>query len=171
MWRRETDLHSGYGAVSLKDDILLIDDSGQGLAVYRLSTGHRIKTMTVKIESAQIEQNVVVHDQGSAVVIGSDHGCVYVFDRRTGDVRDVLPAGTDWVQSVAVSTERSKRRKCSRSRRWTRILEISSSWPARVLMSRKRKCKSGPGEWAALEPRRTKSLSTQAKTARSSGCL
>lgn len=65
--------------------------------------------MHVKIESTEIARSVAVHDQGSAVVIGSDHGCVYVFDQRTGDVRDVISAGTDWVQSVTVSTSYSKK--------------------------------------------------------------
>jgi hypothetical protein len=39
-------------------------------------------------------------------VSGSDHGVVYVFDRRSGDTLDELRLDTgEWVQTVSVSID------------------------------------------------------------------
>ena len=53
--------------------------------------------MTMRIRS------IAFHDGNSAIISGSDHGKVYIFDRRTGAVVDTIDVGIkDWVQSVAV---------------------------------------------------------------------
>lgn len=45
------------------------------------------------------------HDGASTVICGSDHGKVYIFDRRTGKINDTIHIGVkDWVQSIAVSS-------------------------------------------------------------------
>lgn len=77
--------------------------------MYHISTGHQIRTMPVKIESIEIGRNVAIHDQGcavlsAAIMIAYMYLIKYVFNQRTGDVRDVISAGTDWVQTVIVST-------------------------------------------------------------------
>lgn len=43
-------------------------------------------------------------ENGWAVVSGSDHGVVYVFETRTGNVLQKLEIGAlQWVQAIAVS--------------------------------------------------------------------
>ena len=50
------------------------------------------------------ERQVVFAEDCSKIVIGSDHGFVYVFDRRSGDIIDKLEMGEGgWVQTVIVS--------------------------------------------------------------------
>lgn len=47
---------------------------------------------------------MVFAEDCSKIVIGSDHGFVYVFDRRSGDIIDKLEMGEGgWVQTVIVS--------------------------------------------------------------------
>ncbi|KAF5342868.1 hypothetical protein D9758_016103 [Tetrapyrgos nigripes] len=49
--------------------------------------------------------NVGFHDGGKALISGSDHGDVYIFDRRTGEVNDIIQVGCkDWVQSITEQT-------------------------------------------------------------------
>jgi hypothetical protein len=39
----------------------------------------------------------------SVIISGSDHGVIYIFDRRSGDTLDELRIGSsDWVQTVMV---------------------------------------------------------------------
>ncbi|KAJ7789975.1 WD40-repeat-containing domain protein [Mycena olivaceomarginata] len=73
-----------------------IDDIESGPVLYRLDDHQRIKTFSCPC-----------HYPGkaatTAIVIGSDHGVVYIFDRRSGEVIDkLLMKGQDWVQSIAV---------------------------------------------------------------------
>lgn len=50
------------------------------------------------------ERQVVFAEDCSLIVIGSDHGFVYVFDRRSGNVFDKLDVSRgNWVQTIAVS--------------------------------------------------------------------
>ncbi|KAJ3791428.1 hypothetical protein GGU11DRAFT_761613, partial [Lentinula aff. detonsa] len=74
--------YSGHAAINVKEDTLIIDNVSQGVAV--------------KLRF------VAFHDGNSAIVTGSDHGKVYIFDRRTGNIIDTIYIGVDdWVQSIA----------------------------------------------------------------------
>ncbi|KAF5370372.1 hypothetical protein D9758_006960 [Tetrapyrgos nigripes] len=49
--------------------------------------------------------NVGFHDGGKALISRSDHGDVYIFDQRTGEVNDIIQVGCkDWVQSITEQT-------------------------------------------------------------------
>lgn len=94
----------GHAAINIKEDALIIDDVSQGVAVFKLSTTDRLKTFDVPFTTSRL-RSVAFHDGNSAIITGSDHGKVYIFDRRTGDVIDMIDIGIkDWVQSVAVRT-------------------------------------------------------------------
>ena len=81
---------------------MIIDDVSQGVGVFKLSTTDQIKTFNVPFTIRRRRQ-VAFHDGNSAIVTGSDHGCVYIFNRRTGEVVDIINVGVeDWVQSIAV---------------------------------------------------------------------
>lgn len=95
-------LASGHAAINVKEDVMIIDDVAQGVALYKLSTSERVRTFPVP-SSERRSRNVAFHDGGSAIVCGSDHGIVYIFDRKTGDTLDAIDMGIeDWVQSVVV---------------------------------------------------------------------
>ena len=96
-------LSSGSAAVDVKADIFILDDTNQGVGLYKMSTCERIKTFDVPTKVACRVRTVAFHDQLTAVVCGSDHGQVYVFERRLGVIRDVLHIGfDDWVQTITV---------------------------------------------------------------------
>lgn len=86
----------------MKEDAIILDDVAQGVALYKLSAPDRLKTFPVPCNQRR-SRNVSFHEGGRTIVTGSDHGIVYIFDRRTGDVADTIEIGvSDWVQSIAV---------------------------------------------------------------------
>lgn len=81
---------------------MIIDDVSQGVALYKMSVTDRLKTFHVPCTQRR-GRNVAFHDGGKTIVTGSDHGSVYLFHRRTGEVDDVIDMGIkDWVQSITV---------------------------------------------------------------------
>ena len=49
-------------------------------------------------------KQVALAEDCTVIVSGSDHGTVYVFDRKTGDIMQKLRTKKDaWVQAVTVS--------------------------------------------------------------------
>lgn len=74
----------------------------QGIALYKLSGTERLKTFTIP-HNERRSRNVAFHDGATTVICGSDHGKVYIFDRRTGKINDTIHIGVkEWVQSIAV---------------------------------------------------------------------
>lgn len=89
--------------INMKDDAIILDDVTQGVALYKLSSTDRLKTFAVPCNQYR-SRNVAFHEGGRTIVTGSDHGSVYIFDRRTGDISDTIHIGfKDWAQSIAVS--------------------------------------------------------------------
>ncbi|KAF8143417.1 WD40-repeat-containing domain protein [Mycena galopus ATCC 62051] len=82
-----------------------IDDAFQGAALYKSDSETRVHTFAVKLTQPNVlPRKVCFADNFGSVVSGSDHGLVYVFDRRTEEVTDTLfvdPA--DWVQTVTAT--------------------------------------------------------------------
>ncbi|KAJ3991114.1 hypothetical protein F5050DRAFT_1700844 [Lentinula boryana] len=94
----------GHAAMNVKEDTLIIDDVSQGVAVFKLSTTDRLRTFNVPLATRRL-RSIAFHNSNSAIISGSDHGKIYIFDRHMGDVIDTIDIGIkDWVQSVAVST-------------------------------------------------------------------
>ncbi|KAF5381857.1 hypothetical protein D9757_008344 [Collybiopsis confluens] len=91
----------GHAVLNTKDEVVILDDVVQGVALYKLSGTQRIRTFEVP-HSDRRPRNVAFLDGTSTIVIGSDHGSVYIFDRRTGQVSDVIDIGAkERVQSIA----------------------------------------------------------------------
>lgn len=100
-------LTSGDADVNAKKDVFCIDDPAQGAAVYCLQSGSRVRTYPVKVTKTIRARQVHFAEDCSLIVIGSDHGIVYVFNRRSGSIVDELKLGTDgWVQTITVSSLR-----------------------------------------------------------------
>lgn len=84
---------------------MILDDVLQGVALYKMSATDRLKTFSVPCTQRR-SRNVAFHDGGKTIVTGSDHGNVYLFHRRTGEIDDVIDIGVkDWVQSITVSND------------------------------------------------------------------
>ncbi|KIK54518.1 hypothetical protein GYMLUDRAFT_63121 [Collybiopsis luxurians FD-317 M1] len=92
----------GSADVDLTKNRYITDDPSQGVGLFRLDGG-RLKTFEVKETKGWRPRQVTFADEGKTVVSGSDHGRVYVFDRRSGEVVDELSIGSEnWVQTVLV---------------------------------------------------------------------
>jgi hypothetical protein len=94
-------LFSGDATVNTKKGVFCVDDSAQGVGLYRLETGARIRTFPVAITKTTRPRQIDLAEDCSVIISGSDHGIVYAFDRRTGETIDQLRVHPDdWVQTV-----------------------------------------------------------------------
>ncbi|KAJ6553682.1 WD40-repeat-containing domain protein [Mycena sp. CBHHK59/15] len=93
----------GGAAFNWRDGVFCLDDPTSGPALFRISD--QIKAKAYEIERKRKNgrpRNVRFGEHGSTIVCGSDHGCVYVFDTRSGEKIETLSVGSsEWVQVVA----------------------------------------------------------------------
>ncbi|KAJ7133861.1 WD40-repeat-containing domain protein [Mycena filopes] len=96
----------GDAVVDSRRGAICIDDLEFGAVLYRLDDHQRVKMFpipTTRDDDLRPRQ-VRFLDESRTIAIGSDHGAVYVFDRRSGDVIDKLRLdGEDWAQTIATS--------------------------------------------------------------------
>ncbi|KAJ3717358.1 hypothetical protein C8R42DRAFT_644612 [Lentinula raphanica] len=91
----------GHAILNTKDDALILDDVSEGVALFKMGGTERVKTFEVPHRECR-SRNVAFLDGTSTIVSGSDHGAIYMFDRRTGEVTDRIHVGIrDWVQSIS----------------------------------------------------------------------
>jgi hypothetical protein len=96
---------SGDAAVNSRKGVFCIDEPGEGVALHRLDTGARIRTFPIAITRSQRPRQVCFAEDCSVIVSGSDHGVVYIFDRRSGYKLDELRIDpSDWTQTVMVGS-------------------------------------------------------------------
>ncbi|KAF9255360.1 hypothetical protein L218DRAFT_1008667 [Marasmius fiardii PR-910] len=103
----------GHAAVNLRNDVFVIADMFQGPAIYKYTTQERIRVFQLKARKQlrgkeQVvewrSKNVAFLGDGKMVVSGSDHGKLYIFERRTEELYDVIDVGGgDWVQTLTVT--------------------------------------------------------------------
>ncbi|KAF7300374.1 hypothetical protein HMN09_00920700 [Mycena chlorophos] len=96
----------GDVAVDVHKKVLCMDDPSTGANLYRLDGKNivHIKTFKVAVTKRKRARQVAFVDEGRKVVCGSDHGIVYMFDRRSGEVVDELKVDVqEWVQTLTVS--------------------------------------------------------------------
>lgn len=92
----------GHAVLNTKDDAIILDDVAQGVALMKLAGTERVKTFEVPGKQRR-SRNVAFQDGTSTIVVGSDHGNIYIFDRRSGEIIDTIHIGArDWVQSISV---------------------------------------------------------------------
>ncbi|KAJ7027205.1 WD40-repeat-containing domain protein [Mycena alexandri] len=95
----------GDAAFNWKDGIFCLDDPLSGVSLFRHSD--QVKSKTYEIDRTRglgRPKKVRFGEQGTTVVCGSDHGCVYVFDTRSGAKLETLSVGSnEWVQAIATA--------------------------------------------------------------------
>ncbi|KAG9308488.1 quinon protein alcohol dehydrogenase-like superfamily [Chiua virens] len=93
----------GSAAVHLKKRLFIIDNTMDGLTLYRLDSGQTIRTFKTDPPSVPVPKQVAFGEEGKVVIGGSDNSCVYVFDRRTGELVETLHhPGTALVPTISV---------------------------------------------------------------------
>ncbi|KAJ7731457.1 WD40-repeat-containing domain protein [Mycena maculata] len=125
----EIGVHIGDAAVDTRRMTVCIDDTEHGAILYRLDDHQRVKTFPVPVTQAKRPRQVRFLDDSRAIVIGSDHGIVYIFDRRTGDIIDKLAVrGESWVQTLA----------CKLKGFFSKAMDQAPSWDLSDVLSVKR---------------------------------
>ena len=82
-----------------------MDNAVDGFDLYNLETGLFMHNFPTGIPKKRYPKQVAFGEDARVVVGGSDHGAVYVFDRKTGKTLDVLfHAEEGLVQTITVST-------------------------------------------------------------------
>ncbi|KAF7361459.1 WD40 repeat-like protein [Mycena sanguinolenta] len=101
----EVGVHIGDAAIDTRRATVCIDDIHSGGIIYRLDDHQRVKALAVPSTTQEKRpRQVRFVDDSKAIVIGSDHGIVYIFDRRNGQITDKLVlGGKDWVQTLATT--------------------------------------------------------------------
>lgn len=78
-------------------------DNTDSFVLHKLDSGTRIRTILTGTPDTTYPRQVVFAEDSDVVVGGSDHGILYVFDRRTGSRLDTLRhAEKGLVQTVTV---------------------------------------------------------------------
>ncbi|KAJ6553886.1 hypothetical protein B0H10DRAFT_1968037 [Mycena sp. CBHHK59/15] len=84
--------------------VLCMDEPSSGTNLYCLEDHTRVKTFPVPVTKQQRLRQVDFLDECRFILSGSDHGVVYVFDHRSGDIVDELRVDPhEWVQTVAAA--------------------------------------------------------------------
>lgn len=94
----------------------MVDNVGSGFDVWNLNGGTHQRTFPTGKPTRFLPRQVGFADDAKAIVGGSDHGAVYVFDRKTGAPLDVLRhAQHGLVQTIAVRVLTTSTRDVGRS--------------------------------------------------------
>ena len=87
----------------------MVDNATDGFSLYDLETGKFIKQFPTGVLKKTHPKQVTYGEGNRIVVGGSDHGAVYVFDRKSGKLLDVLhhanqgPVHTVTVSNISMS--------------------------------------------------------------------
>jgi hypothetical protein len=93
----------GSAAVDCARNEVVIDNIFNGFDAHQLDSGAWRRTFTTKSPTRKLPKQVAFGELCSVVVGGSDHGAVYVFDRKTAATVQVLQhCDCNMVQTVAV---------------------------------------------------------------------
>ncbi|KAJ6590756.1 hypothetical protein B0H10DRAFT_2233562 [Mycena sp. CBHHK59/15] len=93
-------------AINWREGILCLDDPAAGPTLFRLTDQTKAHVFEIprEREYEMHLRHVRFAESGLAVISGSDHRVVYVFETRTGDVLQKLEVGvSQWVQAIATA--------------------------------------------------------------------
>ncbi|KAJ7700188.1 WD40-repeat-containing domain protein [Mycena olivaceomarginata] len=91
-------------ALDVRKGVLIMDEPSLGTNLYRLEDHTRVKTFPVAVTKQKRLRQVDFLEECKFIVSGSDHGIVYVFDRRSGEIVDELRVDPrEWVQTIAAA--------------------------------------------------------------------
>ncbi|KAJ6559598.1 hypothetical protein B0H19DRAFT_1260311 [Mycena capillaripes] len=94
----------GDAIVDTRIGMVCIDDPQFGAILYRLHDHQQLKKFPVPVTKQNRPRQVRYGDDSKVIVIGSDHGTVYVYDRCSGKLVGKLSSKSqDWVQTIATA--------------------------------------------------------------------
>ena len=95
---------SGNAAVDTERRLCVIVSANNGFNIYKIDSGNFVRTLVTRDPIKTYPKGVAFANHGQAIVGGSDHGLVYIFERRSGQIITTLKHGKDeGVQTIGVS--------------------------------------------------------------------
>jgi hypothetical protein len=83
----------------------VIDNVSNGFDIYRLDSGQFVRTLVTREPIKTYPKGVAFANNCQAIIGGSDHGYVYIFERKSGCILGKLAhARNDGVQTIEVGT-------------------------------------------------------------------
>jgi hypothetical protein len=83
--------------------LFVVDNVESGFDLYKLDDCSWLRTYATGNAKVRKAKQVSFGEKARTIVRGSDHGVVYVFDRKTGKRLDILPhAKQAMVQTISV---------------------------------------------------------------------
>lgn len=83
---------------------LVLDNAVDGFDLHQLDTGQYIQTLHTGHPRWRVPKQAEFAEGGRAIIGGSDHGSIYVWDRRSGELMEALEHSRGGlVQTVTVS--------------------------------------------------------------------
>ena len=102
-YTKELTHRSGHASFDVKHQLVLIDNIRNGFDMWDVGTDIHLRTFPTGRLRRFLPKCVSFAERAKTVIGGSDHGVVYVFDRKTGAPLDVLRhAQQGLVQAIAV---------------------------------------------------------------------
>jgi hypothetical protein len=84
--------------------LCVIDNVNNGFDIYKIDSGNFVRTLVTRDPIKTYPKGVAFANHGQAIVGGSDHGRVYIFERKSGRMITTLSHGNDeGVQTIGVS--------------------------------------------------------------------
>ncbi|KAJ7056023.1 WD40-repeat-containing domain protein [Mycena amicta] len=91
----------GDVALDAAKGVLCMDDPSTGVNLYRLADRELIKSFSVPVKKFQRIRQVRLLNGCTSIVSGSDHGTVYVYDRRSGSlVAELRLHPNEWTATI-----------------------------------------------------------------------
>ncbi|KAF4611959.1 hypothetical protein D9613_004307 [Agrocybe pediades] len=106
--QQQTGCRIGNVSANLRRGVFCLDDPAQGVALYRYSSWDRVRTYAVAVEKSMRPRQISFVEDCKFILSGSDHGAVYLFDRRSGNMVDELRSGTGRVQALTATEHLEK---------------------------------------------------------------
>ena len=82
----------------------MVDNVENGYDLHQLDTGHWKRNFPTGQPTRKVPKQVAFGERSKVIVGGSDHGAVYVFDRKTAFPLHVLSHGDGLVQTLTVGS-------------------------------------------------------------------
>ncbi|CAK5269520.1 unnamed protein product [Mycena citricolor] len=90
-------------AVDQANGILCLGDPSSGVHLYRLTGRELVKSFSVPIKKTRRIRQVALLDSNRAVASGSNHGVIYVYNRRDNVLTRLQVDPNVWMQTVATA--------------------------------------------------------------------
>lgn len=91
--------------MDIENDLCVVDNVGDGFDIYTINSGKFVRNLSAREPTKTYPKGVAFANRSQAVVGGSDHGIVYIFESKSGHIITTLEhAQNGGVETIAVSS-------------------------------------------------------------------